>query len=629
MKTKFKNKSKINFLTTLLFLAILFVGFDVKSQTVQVIESGVGGNTTGQMLSRINTSVFANNPTATIVLAGTNDFTNTGKLTSLTVFTTNLTSIVDQIIEDGGELILMTMPPVVESVFLADKDETLWPDGPNSDIIKGNSVIRQIASENNITLVDLYVLFNNNTSLISNDGLHQTEEGSQEIANLLYEVFLNKGFSTSKIVCFGDSVTNRYDSFLYNTLIANPIDPTKYSKIEAENFNEQLGVIIETNSDTDGTDNVTSINNGDWIKFDAIDFSGGFNKITARVASDTSGGTIELRVGSSEGTLLGELAVTNSGGWQNWTTEASYITTGTEEQDLYLVFTGGSGDLININWFILEAVTPSVNLDRVSGDALVSLSWSLENLELGTQNVYRNTSSDISGRVLIATNVVGASYVDTAVVNNTNYWYWVEAIDASLVSTYSNSVNGTPSATPIVILTVEGGDGVVILNWEVIGIEIGETGEQQIFRQVLTSTDVGEQAIQTKRSLIGRNIIGTTYADNNVFNGNTYKYGVKVIDENGVTYNAVQIEAAPVALLSIEDDLLKNKLRMYPNPTSGVVFVENSLQKIIDITVYDLTGSTLLSTKETQVDISNLDSGVYIFKVKTENGQLIKRIIKR
>jgi len=45
--------------------------------------------------------------------------------------------------------------------------------------------------------------------------------------------------------------------------------------------------------------------------------------------------------------------------------------------------------------------------------------------------------------------------------------------------------------------------------------------------------------------------------------------------------------------------------------------------------VIDLNGRALLNTTKPQVDISNLDSGVYLFKVKTENNELVKRIIKK
>ncbi|MBP8792394.1 MAG: leucine-rich repeat protein [Lutibacter sp.] len=67
----------------------------------------------------------------------------------------------------------------------------------------------------------------------------------------------------------------------------------------------------------------------------------------------------------------------------------------------------------------------------------------------------------------------------------------------------------------------------------------------------------------------------------------------------------------------------------YPNPTSNVVIIKNTQEIILDITVYDVNGRALLSTTNPQVDISNLTTGVYVFKVKTENNEFTKRVIKK
>ncbi|WP_372752097.1 carbohydrate-binding protein [Mariniflexile sp.] len=218
----------------------------------------------------------------------------------------------------------------------------------------------------------------------------------------------------------------------------------KTNLYEAECYDAMLGVGTEASSE--GTDNVSNINNGDWIKFDAIDFSTGLNKFSARVASNTSGGKIELRTGSSTGALIGELDVNNTGGWQNWTTKVSVFNVVSGVHDLYLVFTGSTGSLFNLNWIKLEAIPPSVTLVATPGYELVTLEWSLNYVELGTQNIYRNTSPNPATRTLIAGNVTGTKYEDKTVTNNVNYWYWVEAIDASSVVINSEAIAATPSA---------------------------------------------------------------------------------------------------------------------------------------------------------------------------------------
>ncbi|MGW4968147.1 carbohydrate-binding protein [Nonomuraea sp. NPDC004186] len=104
--------------------------------------------------------------------------------------------------------------------------------------------------------------------------------------------------------------------------------------------------------------NVGFIENGDYIKVKGVAFGNGASSFTARVASGTSGGRIELRLGSVTGTLVGTCAVTGTGGWQTWTSVTCPVSGATGTRDLYLRFAGDSGYLLNLNW---RQVTPSGN----------------------------------------------------------------------------------------------------------------------------------------------------------------------------------------------------------------------------------------------------------------------------
>lgn len=122
-----------------------------------------------------------------------------------------------------------------------------------------------------------------------------------------------------------------------------------YDQIEAESYNSQSG--IQTESCSEGGQNIGWIENGDYAVYNNLDFGSGAASFQARVASQTSGGNIELRLDSLSGTLIGTAAVSGTGGWQNWTT-VSCNTSGTSGiHNLYLKFTGGSGYLFNVNWF--------------------------------------------------------------------------------------------------------------------------------------------------------------------------------------------------------------------------------------------------------------------------------------
>ena len=123
-----------------------------------------------------------------------------------------------------------------------------------------------------------------------------------------------------------------------------PLDP--YSPQEAETIATESGV--ETEAIGTGGRSVSFIDNGDWIKIKGVSFGTGASAFTARVASATSGGRIEIRLDSATGTLAGTCTVTGTGGWQTFT-DTSCPATASGTHDLYLRFTGGSGSLFNVD----------------------------------------------------------------------------------------------------------------------------------------------------------------------------------------------------------------------------------------------------------------------------------------
>ncbi len=122
-----------------------------------------------------------------------------------------------------------------------------------------------------------------------------------------------------------------------------------YVRQEAETIAFSSGV--KTESCSEGTLNVGYISNGAYIKVKGAAFGAGAKTFNARVASDGSGGNIELRVGSLTGELIATCTVPNTGGWQTWETVSCPVTGATGTQDLFFHFTGGSGYLFNINWW--------------------------------------------------------------------------------------------------------------------------------------------------------------------------------------------------------------------------------------------------------------------------------------
>ncbi|ADE54000.1 family 43 glycosylhydrolase [Coraliomargarita akajimensis] len=121
----------------------------------------------------------------------------------------------------------------------------------------------------------------------------------------------------------------------------------RYSEVSA-------GVQVERTNATSALPaewNLGYIENGDWARYDRVDFGNGpITQATVRCSSDTSGGTVELRVGSSTGTLIASIPVTNTGGWANYEEFSAPVSSSPSGvQDLVAVFTGGGGYLLNID----------------------------------------------------------------------------------------------------------------------------------------------------------------------------------------------------------------------------------------------------------------------------------------
>lgn len=125
-------------------------------------------------------------------------------------------------------------------------------------------------------------------------------------------------------------------------------------RIEAETFNAALGAKAETNSSLSGTGNVGYIQNNTWIKFTGHVFNQYDSSFTV-AASGTTGGTIEFRLDSITGTLIGTATVSGSTGWSDYKKFSTSLTSTTGTHDLYLVFKGGGGYLFNVDYF--EKVT--------------------------------------------------------------------------------------------------------------------------------------------------------------------------------------------------------------------------------------------------------------------------------
>jgi hypothetical protein len=98
-----------------------------------------------------------------------------------------------------------------------------------------------------------------------------------------------------------------------------------------------------------------------------------------------------------------------------------------------------------------------------------------------------------------------------------------------------------------------------------------------------------------------------------------------------------------VGIGEVEND----RISVYPNPTTGILYVETRLLRqaqqplasLQDMEIFDMMGHMVYTVKTrfiaslqdgtTTIDISHLPSGTYFIRIQTENGIVTKRIVKQ
>jgi hypothetical protein len=148
----------------------------------------------------------------------------------------------------------------------------------------------------------------------------------------------------------------QYFMFLLLTLFSVMGFSQTTLKIEAESYTLNSGAKSENNAALSGGKNVGYIKNNTWISFTGHVFNQ-YDSSFNILAAGATGGTIELRLDSATGTLIGTATVSGSTGFNDYKMFSTAITPTAGTHDLYLVFKHptNTGYLFNLDY--LEKVT--------------------------------------------------------------------------------------------------------------------------------------------------------------------------------------------------------------------------------------------------------------------------------
>lgn len=157
-----------------------------------VVNSGINGNVTTDILNDMENRVYRYNPSKVFILIGTNDIP---KNKSSKEIVDNIFKIVEEINKNRPDAKVY-----VESIYPINNtnnskiDHNMVNIRTNTKIKQINSMIESTAKEKNITYIDIYdKLVDKNGNLNINytrDGLHMSADGYKVIANEIKD-FLN------------------------------------------------------------------------------------------------------------------------------------------------------------------------------------------------------------------------------------------------------------------------------------------------------------------------------------------------------------------------------------------------------------------------------------------------------
>ena len=191
---------------------------------VSIINSGIGGNNTSDVIARLST-INGYNADLAILMIGTNDWRHPtlSQRKTPTEYQTNLTTIIQSLKAAGSQVLVMSFPPILN----AEADYVCpfygLPSGCDADATGDQFRVKVplVATAENVHYLDMWQEWENisqPTTLASSysenvansgtaDGVHPRPNGALFIAQVVNNYLIANSLNPTSIVCVGDSIT--------------------------------------------------------------------------------------------------------------------------------------------------------------------------------------------------------------------------------------------------------------------------------------------------------------------------------------------------------------------------------------------------------------------------------------
>jgi lysophospholipase L1-like esterase len=152
----------------------------------EVINAGVGGNTTAMALKRLAKDVIDQKPDVVVVFFGTNDcrLAEPQIAVPLEKYQANLSEIAQACEKAGAKVVICTLPPINEEAYFKRhaREKFDAAGGMKKVLADYRAAAIKAADALKIPVVDLNQLLRDRPEWVAADGVHPTVEGNKLIA---------------------------------------------------------------------------------------------------------------------------------------------------------------------------------------------------------------------------------------------------------------------------------------------------------------------------------------------------------------------------------------------------------------------------------------------------------------
>jgi lysophospholipase L1-like esterase len=203
---------------------------------IDIINAGVGGDTTNSAKTRFKRDVLDKKPDIVFISLGVNDCAiDMSRYVDLETYKANMAYFIDECEKVGAKVIVNIPTPVVDEQYLTrHKKEPFEPyGGPNGIVTVYADACREVAIEKGVAFADLNAYFqglDGGYAKYFPDGVHPSDTGYKMYADVVMEAYQSLWLGDVNF----DGVIDRYDYILVKRICMKTVTLSEKQLLSAD-----------------------------------------------------------------------------------------------------------------------------------------------------------------------------------------------------------------------------------------------------------------------------------------------------------------------------------------------------------------------------------------------------------